>query len=186
MSITLDNVEQRPKIKNDIGLSPEHMKLWLKDVIRGVIPTGGRCAHGCVYCILKSNKHSISSTSWINFISEEDLEYGLSLLCHVEKIDDRITNLDIGSGGRIIQSEPWFHPNYISLLKIVRKYFPDIPISSTTLARWIPTDSYSILRDLKWQAHVTLNSFKEDLRKNMMPHSGARVRNSRARLTRRC
>lgn len=162
-------MSEAPRVNSEIGLTPQEMQHWLKDATRGIIPTGGKCIHGCIYCILKSNFNGIHLQSAINFISREDLIYALDLLKQINKeVKVPITDLDIGAGGRIIQSEPFFHPYYVDLLKIAHEYFPDIQLSTTTLGRWIQEKDYNTFRDLNWGAHVSLHTLDQDKRNIMM------------------
>lgn len=163
-------IDQKPKLSSPVGLTYEQMKVWIKDAVRGIIPTGGHCTNGCIYCFLQGNKKRLDINSSINFISREDLRFGLDLLRHKEEdgVIDPMYEIDIGSGGQVIQSEPMLHPFYADLVKIGHEYFPKIPISTVTLGRWADPKDFDTFRECNWKTYITLNTLDQEKRRYMM------------------
>jgi len=163
-------MNKKPVPKSKIGLEPDEFKVWIKDAVRGIVPTGGHCLHGCIYCFLQGNKQRLNINSSINFISKEDLKFGLDLLRQKEEdgVTEPMYEIDIGSGGQVIQSEPFFHPEYAELVKIGHEYFPDIDISTVTLGRWADEKNFDTFREVGWKCHITLNTLNQEKRNYMM------------------
>lgn len=160
----------KPKLSSPVGLEPDQFRIWIKDAVRGIVPTGGHCVNGCIYCFLQGNKKRLNINSSINFISQDDLRFGLDILRHKEEegMNDPMYEIDIGSGGQVIQSEPFLHPEYPELIKIGHEYFPDIPMQTVTLGRWNEEKDYQTYRDANMKFYITLNTLNQEKRRFMM------------------
>jgi len=117
-----------------------------------ILPLTSKCNLDCSFCSHKFNPAEIEVYT-ISSRPIEEIEASLELLSPKEKIV-------IGeSASKIIEGEPFLHPNIRDILKSIRRRFPEIPLQITTNGTYLTEDNIDLLQALSpIELYVSLNS----------------------------
>lgn len=139
------------------ALAPAEVERFILDsaVEANILPLTSRCDCRCVFCSHKNNPPSITTVS-VGVRSMRDITRTLAFL-------DPRRLITIGeSATPIIEGEPFTHPDFREVLKLIRRVFPDTPVEITTNARQLEGEAVTLLEDLGGIAlNVSLNSASE-------------------------
>lgn len=117
-----------------------------------ILPITSRCDAKCVFCSHHDNPAGIRVVS-IPPRTLDEIEWTLSFLNSTKKIT-------IGeSATNIIEGEPFCHPEFVEIIRMVRKKFADTPISITTNGHRLDREMVSFLKEVEpVELNLSLNS----------------------------
>ncbi len=117
-----------------------------------ILPLTSECNLDCSFCSHKFNPAEIEVYT-ISSRPIEEIEASFEFLSPKEKIV-------IGeSASKIIEGEPFLHPNIRDILKSIRRRFPEIPLQITTNGTYLTKDNIELLQALSpLELYVSLNS----------------------------
>lgn len=127
-----------------------------------ILPLTSRCNVKCVFCSHKQNPPGVEVIE-IPPRTMEEIHRAMAFLNPEKKVV-------IGeSATRIIEGEPFTHPNWKEVLGEIRKQFPSTPIAITTNGRLLSQDTVEFLSQMQsLELNVSLNSASEKGRLTLM------------------
>ena len=140
----------------EIGLDRDDYEYFVKDAMKNCIVVGGMCKNACVFCSCKAQKAACRK-NWTNYISEKDL---LSIIDFINPLQ----TIYFGEGPSFLSCEPFQHPQYLNLLRILRGFFPQSKIMTTTIGKNILPHNYSIIKELNLEFVISINTFNKEKR----------------------
>lgn len=134
-----------------------------------ILPLTSACNMRCIFCSHQFNP--------------PELEVYSLPSCSLKQVEEMIDFLDedqkiiIGeSATRIIEGEPFLHPNFFSVLKLVREKFPRTPIQITTNGSLLgEKEGLELKKYLPLEINLSLNSASLWGREKLMHDSRAEV-----------
>lgn len=129
---------------------------------QNILAITSKCDSRCIFCSHQNNPPQVRVVS-IGSRSLEEIRATLPLL----RADREIT---IGeSASCIIEGEPTMHPQFREILALVRRTFPDTPISITTNGRYLSEDLVAFLASHQpVLINLSLNSASPEGRRILM------------------
>lgn len=127
-----------------------------------IMPIISKCDAGCIFCSHKNNPAGIQVVQ-IGVRPIEDIRQTLDYL-------DKDRVITIGeSASNIIEGEPLLHPDFISIITLIRRRFPDTPIAITTNGRYLTRPVIDSLCHLKGiSINLSMNSSSAKGRMKLM------------------
>ena len=127
-----------------------------------IVPIISKCDAGCIFCSHKNNPPDIQVVS----VGVRSLEDICQTLDDLNK-DQAIT---IGeSASNIIEGEPLLHPDFMAVMTLIRRNFPDTPIAVTTNGRYLTKAIIDSLCRLKGiTINLSMNSSSIEGRMKLM------------------
>lgn len=144
----------------ELGLDRDDYEFFVKDAMQNSIVVGGQCKNGCVFCSCRAQSAACRK-NWTNYISEKDL------LSIIDFINPNKT-IYFGEGPSFLSCEPFQHPRYLELLRLLRSFFPQATIMTTTIGKNIKPFYYKKILDLGIKLVVSINTFNKETRKKVM------------------
>lgn len=127
-----------------------------------IVPIISKCDAGCIFCSHKNNPSSVQVVS-VGVRPLEDIRLTLDYL-HQDKV------ITVGeSASNIIEGEPILHPDFIPIMTLIRRRFPNTPIAITTNGRYLAKPVIESLSRLKGiSVNLSMNSSSIEGRMKLM------------------
>lgn len=127
-----------------------------------ILPLTSVCNMNCVFCSHRQNPKGIQ-VYWTGNRSLEQIKEAIEFLASDRKIV-------IGeSATKIIEGEPFCHPQLLTVLAAVRAKFKHTPLQITTNGTGLNSETVSVLDGLKpLELYVSLNTINPDKRRLLM------------------
>ena len=143
-----------------IGLTHEQFEFLEIEAKRNCVVIGGYCKNNCIFCGLKAQA-STDYCNVINWISTDDLN---KVLHHINESRP----IFFGEGRNFFSCEPFSHPNYIALLRILDEHFPNTRKITTSVCKGLSYEDLEKIRETTLRFVAGINTFDPDSRKSMM------------------
>ena len=134
-----------------------------------ILPLTSACNLRCVFCSHRQNPKGVSVYS-IGHRSLDEIELTLDFLDGERKIviGESVT--------RVIEGEPFLHPEIKSILLKIRDKFPDTPVQITTNGTRLTDDILDLIEELKEiELYISLNAVNKKEREVLMGKTGETV-----------
>ncbi|WP_164730816.1 DUF512 domain-containing protein [Anoxybacter fermentans] len=148
-----------------MGFSKEQLILYTAQE-NNILPLTSACNLKCIFCSHRQNPEGVQVYG-IGHRSLDEIDLILEFI-------DRNRKIVIGeSVTRIIEGEPFLHPEIEAVLRRIREKFPATPIQITTNGTLLTDEILDLLEELgKIELYISLNSVTARGRKLLMGEEG--------------
>jgi hypothetical protein len=131
-----------------------------------ILPVTSHCKSSCIFCSHRQNPKSIRVYNF-GQLSMETVNILIPFL------DDKRKIVIGESATRLIEGEPFCHPDFKQILYNIREQYPNTLISITTNGNFLNDDWFRVLEDVKpIEINYSVNVLDFDLRKKVMGNAG--------------
>lgn len=148
------------------GLTKEEYYGFVEDALLGDIVVGGHCRNNCVFCWAEHSKKTIGRKNFTNYISLEDLKSVIKIIGKLNSAGP--STIGFGDGSYFTSCEPFLHPQYLELLKMIHRYYPNSEKTTATVGKHIDPAIYGDLKKMNVSLWVSVNSFDKETRSRIM------------------
>ena len=117
-----------------------------------ILPVTSICKLNCIFCSHKNNPPEVETYSFGH------LDFGL-IKTMIEFLDPKQAVFIGESASKIIEGEPFVHPDIYQILKFLRQRWPEIEIKITTSGSFLNSNKVDLLEKLKpLKLNISLNA----------------------------
>ncbi|MBZ4688350.1 MAG: radical superfamily enzymePDZ protein [Clostridiales bacterium] len=127
-----------------------------------ILPITSRCDSYCIFCSHHQNPPEVQTYSFGHRKYED-------IIASLEYLDARKKIVIGESATKLIEGEPFLHPDFLDILKALRERFPKTQVSITTNGNFLHNDVVRSLKNLEpLEINLSLNAITPQNRRKLM------------------